>query len=177
MFLKTLNKREKLILTVTIAVVSLAIVYSFILEPIYRKFANLDLEIKSKQIKLRKNLSLVRERDAIQDEFKQYSQYFKTNRTEEEEMAQALSLIEKIGNDSGVYLSNVKPQKVQEVGFYKVIIIEIRFQADMNSLSKFVYDLQSSPLLLKVARLDIGSKNENTSLLQGSILINKIILP
>ena len=61
--------------------------------------------------------------------------------------------------------------------FYKIMLVEIRFQGTMQTLSKFIYELQNSALLLKASRLQINSKGADQRLLEGVIQISRISLP
>jgi Tfp pilus assembly protein PilO len=172
----SISKREKNIFFVTIAAVCLALLYSFVVEPLYREYTRLNQEIKVKQMRLAKNLRLMNEKDIIKGEFKKYSDQFKSRGSEEEEMASVLTEIERIGKATGIYLNNVKPQKIKDMDFYKIMQVEIRFEATMDTLSKFIYELQNSSYLLKPNRLQINSQGGDSSLLEGIIQINKISL-
>lgn len=172
----SISKREKTIFTITILAISLSIIYSFVIEPLYKEYTRLNQEINIKQARLAKNLRLVKEKDIVREEFKKYSHQLKTRGSDEEEMASVLSEIEKIGKSTGIYLSDVKPQKIKDMDFYKIMLVEIRFQATMQTLSKFIYELQNSTFLLKASRLQVNSKGGGSTLLEGVIQISKISL-
>ncbi|MFH1621950.1 MAG: type 4a pilus biogenesis protein PilO [Candidatus Omnitrophota bacterium] len=131
-------------------------------------------EISIKQTRLWKYLKLIKEKDLVREEFKKYSHKLKTRNSEEEEMAFVLSEIERIGKSTGMSLRDVKPQKIKNMDFYKVMLVEIRYQANMHTLSEFIYDLQNSSFLLKVNRLQINSMGGDSALLEGVIQISKI---
>ncbi|MFC1646234.1 type 4a pilus biogenesis protein PilO [Candidatus Omnitrophota bacterium] len=170
----SISKRERTIFSITILVISLSIIYSFILEPLYKEYTELNQEINTRHVQLAKNIRLLREKDIVRQEFKKYSHRLKVERSDEEEMATVLTEIEKIGNSTGIYLSDVKPQKIKDMDFYKVMIVEIRFQGAMQTLSKFIYELQNSALLLKASRLQINSKGAGQQLIEGVIQISRI---
>lgn len=172
----SISKREKTFFTIALSIISLGILYAFVIEPLYKAYSRLNQEINIKQVKLGKNLKLIKEKDIVTEEFKKYSQQLKTKGSDEEEMAVVLSEIEKIGKATGVYLSDVKPQKIKDMDFYKIMLVEIKFQADMQTLSKFIYELGNSVLLLKVSRLQVNSKGGDSSLVEGAIEVSKISL-
>lgn len=163
-------------MAITIFLIALSITYSFVIEPLYKQYVVLNQEIRSKQARLAKNLRLLQEKDIIRQEFKNYSHRFKPQGSEEEEMASVLTEIEKIGKVTGIYLSDVKPQKIKGQDFYKIIIVEIRFQGTMQTLANFIYRLQNSALLLKPNQLQIDSKGPGQQLLEGTIQITRIFL-
>jgi len=168
------SKRERLLFIIVAVVIIASLSYSLIIDPLYNKLKTLEEEIEAKEIRLTKNIRLIAERDAINEEFNKYSQQLKVKSTDEEEMASVLSEIERIGKSSGVYLNDVKPQPIKDNQFYRVLSVEIKFQASPDNLSKFIYDLQSSPFLLKVKRLQIISKGQETNFVEGNIQISKI---
>ena len=174
--LSSVSKREKGLLAITISLIALCIAYTFLIEPLYRQYVDLNQEIRLKQARLAKNLRLLQEKDAIKQEFRNYNHQFKPQGTEEEEMALVLAEIEKIGKATGIYLSDVKPQKIKSYDFYKMIIVEIRFQGSMQTLASFIYRLQNSNLLLKPSQLQIDSKGPGQQLLEGAIQITRILL-
>ena len=163
-------------MAVTIFLIALAIVYSFVIEPLYKQYTALNQEIRLKQVRLAKNLRLLQEKDVIRQEFKKYSPRFKPQGSEEEEMASVLTEIEKIGKVTGIYLRDVKPKKINNQDFYKIITVEIKFQGTMQTLANFIYRLQNSTLLLKPNQLQIDSRGPSQQSLEGTITITRILL-
>lgn len=172
----SISKREKTLILLTLLAIFGSLLYSFVVEPLSRNYVQLQQEIQSKRIRLIKNTKLMRDKDIIEKEFEVYGQHLLTKGSNEEEMASVLSEIEKIGKSSGIYLSDVKPQKIRDMGYYKLLLVEIKFQASMQTLSKFIYDLRNSSLLLKVQRLQINIQGGESALLEGLIQISKISL-
>lgn len=170
------SSREKRLFVITLSIAGLGMFYAFIVEPLYKKNEALNQEIHEKQLRLAKNLQLVREKDAITQEFQKYSKLLTTSTSQEEEMAVVLSEIEKTGNAAGVYLSDVKPQRVREMDFYRELLVEIKFQATTPALAQFIYNLQNSAQLLKVKRLQINVKGGESSQIEGTIQISKLAL-
>jgi len=172
----SISKRERTFFAITVLIIAISILYGFVVEPIYKEYENLNQEISSKRLQLTKNLKLLKEKDIVAEEFKQYGQQLKTVGSDEEEMASVLSAIENIGKTSGVYLNDVKPQKVKDTDFYKIMLVEVKFQATSQTLAKFIYELQNSPLLLKVSRLQVNYKGGDSSSLEGTIQVSKVSL-
>lgn len=168
--------REKRLVVITLALASLSIGYIFILEPFYKKYVGLNQEIQMKQIRLAKSLRLVREKDAITREYKKYSRLLITSGSQEEEMAAVLGEIENTGKTAGIYLNDVKPQRVKDMDFYRELVVEIKFQATMQTLAQFIYNLENSASLLKVKRLQINIKGGGSASIEGNLQISKIAL-
>lgn len=171
-----ISMREKKLAFTTLALVSLSIGYIFILEPLSKKYVGLNQEIHTKQIRLAKSERLVKEKDVITRGYKKYSQLLTTSGSEEEEMAVVLSEIEKTGKAAGIYMSDVKPQRVKEMDFYRELLVEIKFQATMQTLAQFIYNLENSGSLLKVKRLQINIKGGGAASIEGNLQISRIFL-
>jgi len=169
----SVSRRERILFVSVMILITLSILYQFIVEPLYRKFVDLQQELSTKQVQLMKSLRLLEEKEDVTKEFQRYSQLLKTKRTEEEEMAFVLGEIEKIGKQAGVYLSDVKPQRIKDWEYYRQLLVEIKFEATMDTLTQFIYNIQSSPFLLKVKRLNINSKSAD-SVLQGIVQVSKV---
>ncbi|MFC1708994.1 type 4a pilus biogenesis protein PilO [Candidatus Omnitrophota bacterium] len=166
-------QRQKGIAIITILVISLCVVYLLAIEPLYKKYAVLNQEIRSKQSRLAENLRLLKEKEAIQEEFKKYNYLLKVKGSKEEEMASVLAEIEGIGKNTGLYLNDIKPQRGRDLGFCQIMLVEVRFQANMQTLSKFIYELQNSVFLLKASKLQITSQRADSRLLEGVIQISR----
>jgi len=173
----SISKREKKLFIITLLVISLSMLYPFAIEPFYREYVRLNQDINIKRVRLAKNIRLMEQKNIIMQEFDKYGQQLKIKGSDEEEMASVLSEIEKIGKSAGIYLSDVKPQRIKDMDFYRIMLVEIKFQASMKTFSKFIYELGNSALLLKVSRLQVNSKGADSSLLEGIIQVSKVSLP
>lgn len=169
-----LFKREKIFFIITLLFISLSLICVFIAEPLYKEYTTLNRQINIKCIRLIKNLRLIDKRNIVIEEFKKYGQQF-VPKVSGENMASVLSEIEKIGDSSGIYLSYVKPKKVDDEHFYKMLLVEIRFQATIQNLTKFIYGLENSVSSLKISHLRLNHKGADSFLLEGTIYINKIL--
>jgi len=172
----SVSSREKKLAVATFALASFGLCFVFVVEPLYKSYKALNQEIKEKQLRLAKNQRLMREKDAITKEFQKYSELITTKKSHEEEMALVLSEIEKTGKAAQMYLSDVKPQRIKDMDFYRELLVEIKFQANMQCITKFIYNLQNSASLLKVKRLQINTKGIGSSEIEGTIQISKIVI-
>ena len=172
-----MSQREKVVINLTLLVIILSLLYSFVLRPLYSKYEDLNQQIDIKRSQLERDLQLLKERNSLKQEFAKYGKILKAKGTEEEEMASVLAEIEKIGKSTAIYLSDVKPQKVKDMGFCRIMLVEIKFQSSMQTLTKFIYELQNSPFLLKASRLQVSSQKAGSDLLEGDIQISKVTIP
>lgn len=171
-----LNKREKLILLVTIAVILFSLLYNLALTPYFRKLTILDQEIAQLKNKLKKARRLAPQKTRIESDFSAWLQNFKSEEglSAEQQIARILIELEGLSNQSGVRLTDVQPRPVRNFEYYSEFIIEMRFEGPLNEIAKFIYDIQQSKQLLKIEKLAVNIKSSETTSLEGFIEIHKI---
>src|SRR3989338_6578435 len=98
MILERLTKREKIFFTATVIIVIAAFGYNFILEPLVKKWGNLNAEIAQKSLLLDKNLHILEREPWIREEFTKYAQSARSAGNDEEVIAVLLNLIEEKAN-------------------------------------------------------------------------------
>lgn len=177
MILPGLSKRERRILYLAIVVGLFSLFCNFLLEPAVKHWRDVNQQVASKEAKLKKNLKIVSQKEVIEVAFEKYAGYAKMEGSEEEEMAVLLSEIERLASRSVVRITDIKPQPIRDMKFYKRFNVECEAEATIGELSAFLYELQNSPQLLKVERLQINTKSTQSSLLKSYILITKVLIP
>lgn len=176
MAIPNLSKREKLILYSCIGIIVLSILYAFILEPFVSMWSELNREIESARLKLRKSTEIVKRRLEIAERYKNLSGYIKAQRgSDEEEIAQLLSEIEKLANTSNIRITDIKPKAARISGYHKIYVVEVESEGNISTFTKFIYEIQNSPQLLKVKKLSLNMKGITDNLLKADIVITKIL--
>ena len=98
-------------------------------------------------------------------------------RSEEEEAVFLLKEIEEIANKSSVYVIDIKSAGLQKGDLLEKFLVKLNCEAQMEQLTKFFYDLESSKKLLKVEKYDIKPKTEGSSVVRCALTISKGVLP
>jgi len=168
-----ISKRERILFIVTSTLVLLSLIYYFAVEPSCKEYIILGRQIKVKQAQIRSALSLIEERKILDSEFKKYAGQF-IHSGSKDETDFVLVKLEEIGETSGVYLSEVRPQGIKDSDFSKEILVGIKFKAAIRNLTAFIYKVETSPLLLRINALRLNCKDENRSSLEGDIEIRRI---
>lgn len=177
MLLKHFSKREKSILYFAIVIITGIVLYSMALEPLWKKWKDLNESISNKEIQIIKNLKIMAQKDTISRLYDQYAENIKMKGSEEEETATILREIENIARMSSTRIIDIKPHKVQDMDFYKEYTIELEAEGDVSNLSRFIYELQSSKQILKVKHLRLNPKDDTGSVLKGYMIVSKILIP
>ena len=165
------SNRERALILITTAVVASTLFYGFIIEPLINAYSKIDRQIASGALKLERNNKLIRRSDIINNEYKKYRALIKPSLSEEEAKAGILKTIESIARACNMYISNIRPQPVRTLSFYKELSFELVGEASIDNLVKFIYDIQKSGNLLRVSRLTLTSRTSKKDTLKSIILI------
>lgn len=177
MFLKHLSGRERNIFYLAVIIILLVILYAFAVEPLRKKWRDLNESVSSKEMQLLKNQKILSQKDIITQLYDKYAENIRMKGTVEEETAIILREIENIARTSNTYITDIKPLKVEDKEFYKVYSVELETEGNMPDLSKFIYDLQNSKQILKVRYLRLNPKDEVGDMLKGYMIVTKILIP
>ncbi len=175
--LAKLKSSERVLLVIVIILLAIGLGYYGGLKPIEAKLGNLDSEIFSLQLKLRKAKIFVQQRDAVMEEAKKYPNLEGMNaRKDEEENAALLSFIEEEARKARVTLSDVKPQTTTGDRLTKRYTVELSIESGMKELIEFIYHLQFSPQLLKVERVESAPKEEGSEILRSNLVMQRVVV-
>lgn len=175
--LKNISKREKLLAVTTIGIALIAFVYNIIIEPLANYWKYLDNEMKEKEMVLAKHTRILRDKDNIKKLNDEYSKYYRLSKlTKEEESADALGSIERIARAANVQITNIKPMDSKKFDNYEKFTFKVTTESNINDLTKFIYDIQSSEQLLKVERMVLNAKERQPDLIKAILLITKLSL-
>lgn len=177
MFLKNLSPRERFGVYLGIVVIIGVVSYITVIEPLWTKWQELNNTIDNKEAQLSKNRKILAQEDAISKQYDKHAENIKMKGSVEEETATILREIENIARSSNTYITDIKPQKVQDMEFYKEYFVELEAEGDISNLAKFIYDLQNSKQILKVRYLRLNPRDDAGDVLRGYMIVTKILIP
>lgn len=175
-FFIRLSKRERTIFYVAACFIMLTAFDRLIIDPIYAKIASLDRDIKDKETNIKKDLYILSLKDRILSESAKYAPFLNRIEFGEKEVASLLKEIETVANKSTIYLIDIKPQGTKEVGGTQVYTVSVNFEAQMEQLIDFMYNIESSNEILLVGKYQISPKSKESSVATCGMLIYKIIM-
>lgn len=177
MFIKHFSPREKKLFYLAVISIIGILLYIFIIDPLWAKWQELNNNISNREKQLLRNIKILAQRDIIAQLYNQHAENIKMKGTIEEETAVILREIENIARTSNTYIADIKPQKVQDMEFYKEYFIELEAEGDIRDIAKFIYDLQNSEQILKVRYLRLNPKDDTGDVLKGYMIVTKILIP
>lgn len=175
MFLTNLSKREKNLFYLTVALIFLSLIYNFALKPLGAKWNQLNRQILSKEIELKRNIKYLKQENKIKSIYQKYAGYVKRRGLDEEEIASLLNEVERQARNSGIHIGNIRPRPIKDLVFYKKYILEMNCEATMEKYIEFIYNLQKSEQLIRVERLELISQGKDNPLLKARLHITKVL--
>lgn len=176
MFLSRLSKRERYILYITVVVVISVLFEKVVLSPIMERLNKLNREIFIQEKKLERYVRILAQEDLIASEYKKYTPFIRQSRSDEEQMSELLSEIEKMANKTSIFLTDIKPGKIEKVGRYREYSIKIGTESEIGHLANFIYQLEQSPRLLRVKDFYLTPKKKESPILKARMTITQILI-
>jgi len=175
-FLSRLSKRERLVFYVTAFIGGAVILDYLVLSPILSKMKQLNEQIESQKAEIKRSFTILSYEKQIGREREKYFSAGGDTESEEEGITAFLKEIENLAKESSVYLVDIKPSNKAEKSGPKQYLLDLNFEAQMDQLLSFFYDIQYSEKLIKIERYQIRPKAEGSSIVGCSMSISKLIV-
>ncbi len=167
-----LKKREKIILYITIGIIFFSIAFNFITAPVLGKYDMLNKEISLNKIRLKKYLTLLNQKDEIQNKYGKFSSNLELATDTKDTLVVAMATLENLAKTAGVRIIDIRPQAAVKGD---TVVIDLRTEGTIEGYTKFIYDVETSLLLLKVKRLQLTAK-PNIAVLEGIFTISQPVI-
>jgi Tfp pilus assembly protein PilO len=175
--IKKLSAREKIILYAVIIIAALSLIYIGLVEPLIARWNNVNSRIEITKAKLRKSLSLIKDKNSIDEEYSRFASRLKKSASDEQEMTIVLDELEKAARRSNLKITSMRPKPARQKEHYRQFEVEIETESDMNSLMKFIYDIKNSPQLIKIDKLNLNTRGgQQAVIIRASMQVSKISL-
>ncbi len=175
-FVKRLNPRERIILYVACFFTGLTLLDLLIVSPVFSRIQSLNENIREREATIKRNMSIVSQKDRIAAENARYAAYRANAGSEEEEITAVLKEVESLANASSVYLADMKPSSRKGAGGTKKIIISVECEAQMEQIVNFMFALEASRKLLIIEKYELTPKTKDSSVAKCVLSLSKIVL-
>jgi len=156
-----LSKRERLIMVLTLAAVSILVLDHYVLTPLLDGRSSLQARKARLQGDMeRANRLLTRRRQIDQRWNQMLTSSLKRDPGEAE--SQILHALGNWSEQTALNLSAIKPERSTEKTDVREITFHISGSGSMNSISRFVWCLETAEIPIKVKVLSLGSRKEGT---------------
>ena len=176
--MRPLSQREKIISAICLLCVFVFLIITFMVKPIKSVLSDLEDQIASSEKQLYKSYRLIQKAGKIEPRYKYYMERFRRTGTDEEIVSKIIAEIEKIANQTGIHISELKPQERKKSGRFDVFPVSLTFECPLPDMIQFFDILQKDPYYLGMKELSINRDQDRTSYqLQVNVILTKTFVP
>jgi len=173
--LDRLSWREKTLLGVSGIVIFLAVGHQVVVRPIVLRIQGLSRDIETMEAEVKAGDRVLAQKNEISNRFTMVREHVSQAMPGVDPGADMLSEIERIVTSCGANLLTRKIQGVEKGEFFEEHAVKIDLEGTMPALMTLLYQLETSPQLLRVRRIDLTSTESGGQNKKCSMLITKTI--
>jgi Tfp pilus assembly protein PilO len=169
-----LNKREKLLLGVTVSGLFIGGSY-LVFMPLIRNWQTLGSKLYTKQKELNGITATISRQPDWQRQYTELRESLGQKSERFQQISDVLKKIEDAGTSSGALFTARRPMQPIEKDVYRELPVQCAFEATTESLVKFLHGLHSGSGFMNVEQLQVSSKPENPGILRCDIQIRALV--
>jgi len=174
--LSKIPKKQKTILYIVGFVISAVILVQLILIPILGKMKELDAKIEKEERRIKANLNTLARKAILRKEIDYFGSFVTQARSQEEETVSFLQEIEEMANKSSLYVIDIKSAGLEKGEALEKYLVKLNCEAQIEQITNFFYDVESSKKLYKVESYDIRPKTAGSSVIRCAVSISKALM-
>ena len=176
-FLSGLSKKEKKILYIAAAVVSLAVLDWIIVTPLNKSARAYEDNISTHTELIKKRINILQRKEIIMAEDKAYGSFFtKEDSTREERMAKFVSEVENFGRLANIKIVNVQPMRIEEEDDFNYYLLTIECEGVMKNIGDFFYAVEKSTSPVRIISFQVSPKGRDDYEVRCVLTIVKMII-
>ena len=176
-FFNRLSKREKIIFSLTAAVVGTLVLDQLLFRPIVHTFRSFNLQAQDLKSNIRKSMRLLSQKDRMMKDVTEFASYSTESKTPEEETLALLKHIEELANKSSVNLLYVKPAGAKPEGVTKKYFLTLECEGQMGQLVDFFYQIETAKFLLKIEKYALQPTSQSSSVIKCAATVSRTVVP
>lgn len=173
-FIERLSLREKIGMLAAVTAIFIAIVNGFVVGRIVSRLAELDSSIRKERQSLAINHARIRNK--VTAEYDSILRLLGRTSSPEETMNSMKDTVTEIAKKTGIDLPSMEDKDPAKKDNYEEYAVEVsKFETDIQTLLKFLAEIQNSTDMLRVTKLSIAPGKDGVSV-KGSMLITKMMI-
>lgn len=168
-----LNKRERTLLFVTIGVVLVVLNY-WLVVPLARNWRSVRGDLVNREaalLQVRETIGMgpqwQAELDKLRGQFSQKAVHF-------DDTTDVLKKLEEVGQQAGVSFTARRPLPPENKGDYSVLPVTCTIEANIESLVKFLFNIQTAAGFMSVEQLQVTPRQDNSSILRCEVQVRAL---
>lgn len=171
-----IKNRQQLLTVAAIAVVALFAADKIIITPLTAFWKSRSKAIADLHEKVRRGKNMIDRESALRSTWDRY----RTNALPIDESIaeeQVLKAFRKWEQDSRVTITSISPQPKHDSDDYTTVQCRVEASGTMESMSRFLYDLEKDPTALKLELVELSSHDTEGQTLVLGLQVSGLILP
>jgi len=170
-----LSKRERYVAAVTMIAVGVLVLDLLAVTPLLDRRSRVEAEKQELLGEMENATNQFARRKQLEQEWKDMlAAGLKSDPSETE--SQVLHALRDWSQESGLALASLKPERVAREGDLQEIVFQAAATGSMRSVSRFLWQLETAALPLKVEELQLGSRKEGADDLSLQLRISALYL-
>jgi hypothetical protein len=170
-----IKNRQDFLVVLTIAAVGLFVGVNFILTPLGDWWSARSAQIRDLRTKVTEGQQLVTRETAIRSHWSDMQAgALPANSSLAEQ--QLIKAFDTWHNDTGAELASIMPQWKSDSTNYTTVSCRVELGGNMGSLSRYLYELEQSPLALRVDTVELSAHDNNGQQLTLGLEVNGLAL-
>ena len=169
-----MSRRERLMVVGSVLVVLAVVIDRGVMGPWWDHTRKVAREIRGLERTIQAHERLLSRRPQIEGKAKVYHDYLNVENPGVVEMGGLIREVEKLGQESGISLGEVKPQPGESGDVYERLVIDVAYQGSIEQWMQFVYFLQTSKSLFTIERADLQRLDKSPNQLQGTVRVSSL---
>lgn len=175
--MRKFSRNEKILGAAVLAVLFVYLFNLLVFTPLRDKFGALEENVNRSELSLRKYLELERRRDFLLGEYKNIEKYLSLKGSSNENITAILTKIEALARKAGLTILDMKPEASAKEGEASgVYHFQLNAEGELKKMVNFIYSLEDAEILLKIDRLNLSVKDENTGVMKLESLILGVVV-
>lgn len=172
-----LQKREKIILWSCLILIGITMLYVFAVEPYFKYWQRIDTTLKAKQQLLSKSKGLMAQKESLANNYSRLRKLLPAQGAIDEYTSRFIIKIEKISQDARVRkINSITPLPVKQAAGYQLIEAQVNMEADVSSLTRFLYELANGRNLMRIESLQVNNSIDNPDPLKIQVVASTMYI-
>jgi hypothetical protein len=169
------NKRQKTLLIITIAAAGLLILDYVVIEPLIKSWKARSEHIAEMRAKIDDGLLWQKRASSLEYRWERMqSNTFPASTSQSEN--EMLKCFDRWSQTSGISISSLKPQWKDTDEGYNALVCRADGAGNIQTIARFLYELEKDPLPLKVEAVEISSREDDGQQLSLGIQVSGLLI-
>ena len=174
--MKKLNKRETLILVITLALAAIFIAYQFVIKPMHEGVLDINDQLRVAKDRLAKAHQMVAQKSLVAARYQNLVDLIGVAGSEDVQVPVIVSKIETAARESNIHIANIQPQKSVTQKEARFLSVDLEIDGQWLDIVQFLYLLQQQPNFYFINDLNLEKYSDTTDSLRGRIVISRMCL-